>query len=132
GRHLTSQTHRFKWDGSSPRKRVEHSRRATRVCLPNLLSEPVEARIVLAAPMQYSASRFSLGLLDQAAVNSLLFDGFDHLSGKATVHIPALVRIFGVRKERSDQSGAACRERPPRRPDVQGRDVSVPYIFFVN
>ena len=48
--HLAAQPHRFQGDGAAAGERVQHLGRASAVGLADLIAEPLEVGVVLAAP----------------------------------------------------------------------------------
>src|SRR5205807_2235865 len=62
----------------------------------------------------------------------LLFDDLHHLAAQLLQQPPPLLRIPRIRQQRRDQRRPARRQRSPRRPDVQRRDVPVPYVLLVH
>ena len=131
-RRLAAEPHRLQRDRTPAGERVEHPRRPPAIGLADLLPEPVEIGTALAPPMQDAAARLALALLDRLAVDLLFFDYLHDLAGEPPVDRLALLVVAGVGQQGRDQRRAARRQRPPCRPDVQGRDMPVPDVLFVH
>ena len=62
----------------------------------------------------------------------LLLDLLDDFAADALAQFASRFRRARVGQERRNQGGTARRQRPPRRPDVQRRDVPVTHILLVH
>ena len=79
-----------------------------------------------------AADRLLLHLLDHAAVDALALRRLDHAPGQPLQHLLPLLGIAGIGKQHRNQRRPRCRKGPPRRPDIQGRDMPVPHILLVD
>ena len=132
GGHLAAQTNRFKGNGAAPGERVQHPGRPSAVGLANLRSKPLQISSVLTAPMENPARRLLLDLLREPAVYPLAPHLLDHTPGHTLQNRASPFRITWVGEKRRDQRSPARRKRPPRRPDVQGRDMPVPHVLLMH
>ena len=132
GGHLAAKAHRFEGDGAAAGERVEHPGRASAVGLANLVTEPIEVRPVLAAPVEDAARCLLLHLLDRASVQPPAFDLLDHAPGHALQDSLALLSVARIGKQSSNQCRARRSQRSPCRPDVQRRDMPVPHVLLMH
>ena len=83
--------------------------------------------------MKDAALGLLLDALDRLPVGHLLaFDLLDDLAADLLAQLAPLLRVARVGQQRGDQRRPASRQRPPRRPDVQRRDVPMPDILLVD
>src|SRR5262249_8131983 len=99
----------------------------------NLLPEIFQVRAGFISPMQDAALSLFHDALFGLAVGELLFlDAFLYSAAESFEQCVALLFIARIGQQSSDKRRAACRQRPPSGPDVQGRDVPMPHVLFVN
>ena len=123
---LAPEPHRFQRDRPAPRERVQHPWRPPPERLPDLRPEPRKLPAVLASPMEDSAP----GLLLHAIAAGTR--RLHHLPRHPRQQLPSSRPVARVRQQRRQQRRPARRQRPPRRPDVQRRDVPVPHVLLVH
>ena len=82
--------------------------------------------------MQDAPLRPLLDRLDRLAADLLLLDLGDDLPADLLQQFLPLLRRARIGQQRGDQRRPARRQRPPRRPDVQRRDVPVADVLLVD
>ena len=123
---LAPEPHRFQRNRPAPRERVEHPRGPSPERLPDLLPEPRKLPAVLAPPVEDPAPSLLLHPLAAGARR------FDHPPRHPLQQLPTRVPAARIRQQRRQQRRPTRRQRPPRRPDVQRRDVPVPDVLLVD
>jgi hypothetical protein len=135
GGGLTSQPHRLQRNGAAAREGVEHSGRPAAVGFLDLIAEPLERLGVFrfATPMQDAPfGLLFLAFDDLSAGHLLAFDALDHLAADFLAQLLPLFRRARIGQQRGNERRAAGRQWPPRRPDMQRRDMPVPHILFMH
>ena len=123
---LAPEPHRFQRDRPAARERVQHPRRPPSERLTDLRPEPRKLPTVLAPPMEDPAPGLLLHALAAGARR------LHHLPRHPRQQLPSSRPVTRVRQQRRQQRRPARRQRPPRRPDVQRRDVPVPHVLLVH
>ena len=129
GHRLAPQPHRLQRNRPAPRERIQHPRRAPAERFSNLCAEPVELAgslgRALTPPMENPAPRLFRPLAPTPG--HVL-----HAPGHPAEQLPSTLGRPRIAQQRRQQRRPARRQRPPRRPDVQGRDVPVPDVLLVH
>ena len=131
-RHLTAQPHRFQRYRTPSRERIQHPWGPSPVSPANLLPEPLQILVVLPPPMKNTARRLLLHILHQAAVHPSAIQLIDQPPGHPLQNRLPLFHISGIAKQRRNQRRSARRQRPPRWPDMQRRNMPMPHVLLVH
>ena len=127
---LAPEPHRLQRNRPAACERIQYARCPSFERLPDFLAKVSEFRraifLALAAPVQNSAASLLLHSFAARARN------LDDLSCNSPEHRAPVLHGTRIRQQRRKQGRPTCRQRSPRRPDVQRRDVPVPYVFLVD
>ena len=130
--HVAPQTHPFEGNRASASERIQHSRCPPAEGLANLLPKPLQILVALPAPVKDPARSLLLHLLHHATIHPLALHLLDHPTRHTLHNRPSVFSITKIYKQRRNQRRPARRQRPPRRPDVQCRDMPMSHVLLVN
>ena len=125
-------THRLQRNRAPAREGIEHPGRTPAEGVTNLRPEPLDVRPLLPLPVQNPALRLAPPPRHRPAADPFVIDRLDDIARHPPVDRLPLPRAPGVGQQRPDQGRPARRQRPPRRPDVERRDVPVADVLLVD